>query len=54
MEDISVTLKALVLLVAVLAILIGTLVTAPQFTVLIVTLLAWANLAWLFRLTLYR
>lgn len=45
MEDLSVTLKSLVLLVVVLALLIGTLVVSPIALVVLVVALAWANLA---------
>lgn len=45
MEDLSVTLKSLVLLVVVLALLIGTLVVSPVALVVLVVALAWANLA---------
>lgn len=44
MEDLSVTLKALVLLVVVLGLLIGTLVVSPVALVGLVVALAWANL----------
>ncbi len=45
MEDLSVTLKALVLLVVVLAVLIGTLVVSPTALAVLMVILAWANLA---------
>lgn len=45
MEDLSVTLKALVLLVVVLALLIGTLVTSPTALGMLAVVLAWAGLA---------
>lgn len=45
MEDLSVTLKALVLLVVVLALLIGTLVASPSALGVLAVALSWAGLA---------
>lgn len=45
MEDLSVTLKALVLLVVVLALLIGTLVASPTALGMLAVVLSWLGLA---------
>lgn len=54
MEDTRVTLLALVGLLVVLTILIGSAVLAPAFLALLATILAWANLAYLVAVTLMR
>lgn len=51
MEDLGITLKALVLLVVVLAVLVGTLVVSPSALAVLMVVLAWANLAGLVALT---
>ncbi|MGQ9367150.1 hypothetical protein [Azospirillum sp. A39] len=54
MEDTRVTLMALGLLVAVLAVLAGFVFAAPSALVLLATVGAWANLAWLLGVTIGR
>ncbi|WP_377810988.1 sugar tyrosine-protein kinase [Azospirillum sp. A29] len=54
MDDNRIALLSLALLVAVLAVIIGSVILVPSFTALLATLLAWANLAYLVGITFKR
>ncbi|WP_029008106.1 hypothetical protein [Azospirillum halopraeferens] len=54
MEDTRVTLQALALLLAVVVVLVGLVVASPSGLVLLATVGAWANLAWLLGVTIGR
>ena len=54
MDDTRIALLSLGLLVAVLAVIIGSVVLVPSFTALLATLLAWENLAYLVGITIKR